>query len=132
MLRWQPGLRVSHSKRAIGRGKEPLVQDAAIAQNEAFPGGVFVRSQIPAAGISGFRKWTAEARGEVGETGCGQTGQHLWPAPAEHAGDADGVALRGVRSAAGKFECDPRAVSEVRMRSAFLQAMRALRPFEPL
>jgi len=110
------------------RHQKPGLSQPVRALCASSSGGVVVRSQIPAARIPGFRSLNPE---EAGEAGVSQ-GPHLWAAAAEHAGDADGFPLRRVRRAAGKRERDVWAVSEVRVRTALVQAVRALRSVEPV
>src|SRR5271170_7341068 len=108
------------------RVERVLVHDATIAQNEAVRGGIFVRSQIPAARIPGLGE-RVEEDGEVRKAGCRQARQHVWAEASQHAGNADGLAVRRVRSAAPECKRAARAMSEVRVRSARLQTVRVLR-----
>src|ERR1019366_169909 len=94
-----------------------------------FAGGVFVRPQVSPARIPGFRWWPEErAREAVGP----EERKYVRAAPDQHAGNADGLPLCGMRRAAAESHRPGREMPEVRVRSARLQTVRTLCPGKPL
>jgi len=96
--------------------------------------------EISSAWLSGPRPGIEEsraARGRNAETAPGAhqrpaaLGPRPWTEAGEFAGDTDGVAVRAVRDRA-RWNGDARDLSEMRVRTAFLQAVHVFRSGQPI
>ena len=117
-------------RNSSGRAKETLVPDAPKAENEAF----FRRRSCPTASIASTdtRIPVLERKKNSEAVARRQKREHVRAAADQHAGNANRLALRGMRRAAAESLGSGRTMSEVRVRSARLQTVRTLRPVEPL
>src|SRR6266576_1294609 len=90
---------------------------------------LLVGPQIPSTRIPGLRQGTAEANGETCRP---QSRQHFWSAAVEHAGDAHRFPVRPVWDDIAIDSRTRRTMSQVWVRTPFLQAVRALRSLKPV
>src|ERR1700681_4898206 len=86
---------------------------------------LLVRPQIPATRIPGFRCWQWSEK-RVREAVGAEKRKHIRTAADEHAGHANRLPLRGMRRAAAESHRSSRAMREMRIRPARLQAVRTL------
>src|ERR1700691_270725 len=95
-----------------------------------FQEALFVRSQVSATRIPGL--WWQRKEERVRQIRGPKKRKYLRTAAHEHARNADRLALRRMWRAAAE-PCGPgRAMPEMRVRSARLQTVRALRSIKPL
>src|SRR5450755_1846293 len=115
-------------------GRPPVaygVEHTAFIKKKHFEEALFVRPQISATRLPGFRR-AERPQKRIRKAVRAEAREHLRTSPPQHARNPHRLALRRVWSSAPEYHRSGRAMSQVQLRPARLQTVRTLRSFEPL